>query len=149
MSEDLRSLVKEYHTFYEVSPYYVLVEERHGSASRTARSVQAGFDVEVYGVNTRNELAPPGSDPVYALGYSEVRKIAEEISHHKGDSCSLEVIPSRSTAVLDSRDHTRVEAMILIRISHLGDLEQPAGPPEQGALEEVENRLRALGIARR
>ena len=33
MSDNLRSLIKEHHAFYEVLPYYLLLEERHGSSS--------------------------------------------------------------------------------------------------------------------
>jgi hypothetical protein len=31
MSDNLRSRIKEHHAFYEVLPYYVLLEESHGS----------------------------------------------------------------------------------------------------------------------
>jgi hypothetical protein len=72
MSDNLRSLIKEHHAFYEVLPYYVLLEERHGSFSAVTRSVQAGFDVDIYGVSIKKELTLPGLDPAYALGYSEL-----------------------------------------------------------------------------
>jgi hypothetical protein len=105
--------------------------------------------VEIHAVNAKNQLAPPGSDPDYARGCSELKKAAESLSPEIRSSCCVEVISFPSTAVLDSRDHTRVEALILIRISHFGDLEESAGTPEQRALEEVEMRLKALGIPRR
>jgi hypothetical protein len=50
MSDNFHSLIKEHHAFYEVVPYYLLFEERHGSSSARTRRVQAGFDVEIYGV---------------------------------------------------------------------------------------------------
>ena len=78
MSYNLRSLIKDYHAFYEVLPYYLLLEERHGSSSAVTRRVQAGFDVEIYGVNIKDEFMVPGSDPHYALGYAQLQKIAEE-----------------------------------------------------------------------
>lgn len=148
MSDNLRSLIKEHHTFYEVLPYYVLLEERHGSPSAVTRKVQAGFDVEIYGVNIRDELVMPGPDPHYALGYAQLQKIVEAVSHGVDHSCSLETIPFPSTFVLDSRNRT-VEAMIRIRISHWRGLDQPAALPEQHALEEIENQLHGLGITRR
>ena len=148
MSKDIRSLVKEYQTFYEVSPYYLLAKEGHGSSAAATRRGHAGYDVDIYGVNPRNEMAPPGPDPDYALGCCEFYAVAEELSSGHGNSCSVEVIASSSTAVIDTRDHARVEAMIRIRIAHLGNSE-PAGLPEQCALEELEKQLKALGIARR
>jgi hypothetical protein len=148
MSDSFHSLAKEHHAFYEVLPYYVLLEARHGSSPVVTRRVQAGFDVEIYGVNIKDELVVPGPDPHYALGYARLQKIVETVSHRVDHSCSLEVIPFHSTFVLDSRNQT-VEAMIRVRISHWRGLDQPAGPAEQHALEEVENRLRDLGVARR
>ena len=149
MSKDLNLLVKRYHAFYEVSPYYLMVEDGRGSAASSMKRVHAGFDVDVHGVNTKNQLAPPGPDPDYALGFSELKKTAEDVPPEIRSSCSLEVISFPSTVVLDSRDHARAEAMIRIRISHFGELEQSAGLPEQRALDEIETRLKALGIPRR
>lgn len=141
------SLVKEHHVFYEVLPYYVMFEARHGGLA--PRRIQAGFDVEIYGANIKGELALPGPDPVYALGYAELQKIAEKVSRDAGGSCSVEVISFPSAVVVDSRDHAKVEAMFRIRISHSRGLDQPAGTAEQHALEEVEHQLRDLGVARR
>ena len=148
MSEDLSSLAAKHHAFYEVLPYYEMDDERQGGASVTTR-VQTGFEVDIYGLKTKNELAPPGPDSDYAPAYAEVKKIAEEVAHHSGGHCSVEVIPSPSSAFLDAQDHTRVEARIQICISHLGDSGEAAGLPEQRALEELENQLRTRGIRRR
>ncbi len=147
MSDNFRSLVKEHHAFYEVLPYYLLFEERHGSSPAVTRRVQAGFDVEIYGANIKDELVVPGPDPHYALGYAQLQKIVKNVSYDP--SCSLEVIPFPSTAILDSRNHAQVEGMLRIRISHWRGLDKPSGLPEQHALEEIENQLHGLGIMRR
>jgi hypothetical protein len=76
--------------FYEVSPYYVLLEERHGSCPGMSRRVHAGFDVEIYGANVRNELAVRGPDPVYGLGCAELQKVSDKVSSHTSGSCLLE-----------------------------------------------------------
>ena len=149
MSQDFRSLAQEHQAFYEVSPYYVLLDERPVGLPATTRSIHAGFNVDVYGVRTEdNEPAMPPAQE-YALGYAELQKLAERVSQHARDSCSLEVIPFSSTAIIDSRNHGQVEAMIRIRISHERGLNQPAGSPEKCALEEVERELNSLGIAHR
>jgi len=147
MSESFAWLVKQHHAFYEVSPYYIVLEERPvGLAARTRR-VQAGFDVDVYGARTEdNELAMPPPE-VYALGYTELEKISQKVSQHARDSCSLEVIPSPSDVFVDVRDHAKVEGMVRIRISHYRGLDQPAGLPEQQALEEIEKELKSVGFA--
>ena len=148
MSDNIIPLVKEHRAFYEVSPYYRVLEERHGLEA-TTRSLQGGFDIDIYGVNTRNELAFPGSDRHYALGCAELRKIAEEVSHHTSGSCVLEVIPFPSRIVFDNRNSDTVEGMIRIRISHRRGLDQPSGLAEERALEEVENQLQGMGVTRR
>ena len=90
---------------------------------------------------------PPPQE--YALGYAELQKLAQKVSQHASDSCSLEVIPFSSTAIIDSRARGQVEAMIRVQISHGRGLNQPAGLPEKRALEEVERELKSLGIAHR
>jgi hypothetical protein len=148
MSDMIVPLVKEHHASYEVSPYYRMLEERHGPEA-TVRSVQGGFDVDIFGVNTRNELAFPGSDRDYALGCAGLRKIAEEVSVHTSGSCVLEVIPFSSRIVFDNRNSDAVEGMIRIRISHRRGIDQPSGLVEEHALEELENQLQGMGITRR
>lgn len=149
MSDNIRSLVKEHQAFYEVAPYYVLLEERHGNLPPTTRRIQAGFDIDIYGVETdKNKLELPQPDE-YELGYEELKKMAEEVSHHISESCSLEVIPFPSEFVIDVRHHGNVEATLRLRISHCRGLDQPAGLPEQQALAEVEKQLHSMGLARR
>ena len=95
-----------------------------------------------------NKLAMPRADE-YALGYAVLKRLTEEVSQHTTDSCSLAVSQFPSTAVIDSRHRGQVEAMIRITISHFRGLDQPAGLPEQRALEEVERELKSLGIVHR
>jgi hypothetical protein len=148
MSDNIIPLVKEHRAFYEVSPYYRVLEERHGPEA-TTRTLKGGFDVDIYGVNTRNNLAFPGSDRHYALGCAQLQRIAQEVSRHASDSCVLEVTPFPSRIVFDNRNRGTVEGMIRIRISHLRGLDQPAGLPEEHALEEVESQLQGIGVTRR
>ena len=147
MLEGFRELVKKYRAFYEVLPYYVVIEEGHGSPRMTRHTIKAGFDVDVHGISDKNELRlPPPAE--YAKGYAGLKEIADAVSHHAGES-SIEVIPFPSTIFLEPREHFPPEAVIRIRISHWRGLDQPAGPSEQNALEAVENQLKNLGIRRR
>jgi len=147
MFEKLLGLVKRYRAFYEVLPYYVVIEEGHGSPKMTRRTIKAGFDVDVHGISDKEEMKlPPPAE--YAYGYAGLKEIADAVSHHAGES-SIEVIPFPSTIFLEPREHFPPEAVIRIRISHCRGIDQPAGPPEQNALEAVENELKSLGIRRR
>lgn len=147
MSGNLQQLITKYHAFYEVSPYNIVIEERHGLPGATRRIIQAGFDVDVRGLSDKSELElPPLAE--YALGYGELKRIADAVSHPPSE-CSIEVIPFPTTIFSDARRHFQSEAVLRIRISRCSGVDQHAGPPEQHMLEEVEKRLQSLGIARR
>src|SRR5579863_8884906 len=110
MSDNFPSLIKQYHAFYEVSPYYVELEDRPVGLPATTRRVQAGFNIDVYGIRTEDNesMMPPPHD--YALGYAELQKLAATVSQHTEGSCSLAVIPFPSTAIIDTRSNGMVEA---------------------------------------
>jgi len=133
--------------FYEVSPYNVVIEEGHGSRTATRRIIQAGFDVDVHGLSDKAELELPPPDE-YAFGYGEIKKIADSVSHQAGE-CSIEAIAFPSTVFSEAREQFRSGAVIRIRISHNRGIDQPAGLPEQHALEELEKQLHALGLTQR
>ena len=147
MSANLQQLVTKYRVFYEVLPYHVVIEEGHGSPTATRHMIQAGFDVDVHGLSNKDELElPPSGD--YALGYAWLKKIVDIVAQHASE-CSIEVIPFPSTVFSEARENFRSEAVIRIRISHCRGIDQPAGPAEQHALEEVEKHLQSLGVRRR
>ena len=147
MSGDVRELVKEHHAFYEVTPYNLVVPENPGKLPVKNRTIRAGFDVDIYGVNTNHDALLPGPD--YASGYAEVQRFAETISDHTTDSCSLEVISFPSKIVVGGSSHNQLQGMLRIRISHRRGPDQPAGPAEDQALKELETQLQQLGVARR
>lgn len=147
MSKDVRSLVKEHHAFYEVSPYYLVVKEKPGSLSAITRTIQAGFDVDIFGMNTNKEAMLPGPD--YVLGVAEAQRLAGEVARQATSSCALQVIGFPDRIAFAGPTRTDPEGMLRIRISHHRGLDQPFGLPEEQALRELENQLRQLGIARR
>ena len=149
MSDNITALAKEHHVFYEVLPYYIAVEERHGSLAPKIQKVQAGFDVDVYFMKIKDELDFPEADPDYVRGEVLLQEIAQKVSDHTSGSCFLEIISFPETTVFDTRQHNAAEGMFRIRISHRRGLDQPAGEPEEHALAEVENQLSGRGIRRR
>ena len=147
MAANLQPLIQKYHIFYEVLPYNIVIEEGHGSPTMTRRTIQAGFDVDVHGLSDKTELElPPANE--YGFAYAELKKIANSVSHHASE-CSIEAIPFPSTVFSEADEQFPSGAIIRIRISHSRGINQPAGLPEQRALEEVEKQLHSLGIARR
>jgi len=144
MSDIIQQLSTEHHAYYEVLPYYVVIEEGHGWPTANTHRVQAGFDIDIYGTRIDNEL--PLHSHKYALGYAELQKVAENTSHHPSTSCSIEVIPFLSTIFFDTRNHFQPQAMLRIRVSHWRGLDEPCGPAEEHALKEIEKQLQQLGL---
>lgn len=144
MSDVIRQLIQEHHAYYEVLPYYVVIEDRPGSSAANTRRIQAGFDIDIYGRRIENEL--PSHSPKYAQGYAELQKIAEETLHHPGASCSIEVIPFLSTIFFDIRNQLQPQAMLRIRVSRWGGVDEPSGPAEERALKAIEQQLHQLGL---
>lgn len=141
MSENIHELIEQHHAFYEVLPYYIVQEDRtHKATTR----IQAGFDIDVYGIKPSHEQHP-GRD--YVLGYVAVEKLVETILLNTGEACSVEVIPFPSTVFLDTRRQFQEQGMLRIRITHKHL--QPAGEPEERALQKIKERLRDLGLSQR
>jgi hypothetical protein len=147
MSHNIRELIVQYHAYYVVSPYYVLVEQKHGSPGTTKNRIQAGFNIDVYGLNDKADLSLPARE-AYSIAYAELNKIADTVSSHVS-GCLIEVTAFPSTVFLEARTSFRAQGDVLIQIAHAGDVDQPAGLPENQALEEIEKQLQALGISRR
>jgi len=146
MSESARQLIAKHHSFYEVVPYYVVIEEAHGRSVHTTRRSQVGFDVDIYGLKTSDDPGFPSSSVDYARAYSILQQIVDEIARNTGNSCSIELFGFGSTVFPDTRNGFHPEAMLRIRITHLGNLDQPIDVPEHNALEEIETQLLGLGI---
>ena len=144
MAENVSELIKEHHAFYQVTPYYVIVEDAHGRPAATRRRVHAGFDVDIYGVKASKELPPPD----YDMAIAGLQDIADTVAQHTDGSCSIQVIPFPLTVVLDTRDHLRAQATLRIRVSHCRGLDQASGTPEERALREIEDELKKLGVPR-
>ena len=149
MPDDIRSLIEKHHAFYEVSPYYVVLEERRLGRPATTSRIQAGFDIDIFGERTKDDTSWTPPPEKYELAYAALQRMVETVSQHATGSCSLTLIPSPSKVVLDFRDHGKMEATFRLRISHGRGLGQPAGLPEQRALEEVAQELKSMGFARR
>ena len=140
---EVRRVIEDHQAFYEVAPYYVLSEERPPGGHPTTWRIQAGFDVDVFGIV---KGPAPEPSPEYGLVYQALSRLAEAIRPHTTDGCSIEVIPLASTIILDPKLHFQQEATLRIRIAHSRGLDQPAGAAEERILRELQEQLRTLGI---
>lgn len=142
MSQNLSELFKKHSAYYEVQPYYVVVDQRqHGIESATTR-VQVGFDVDIYGVVTRHELGRPAD---YGAACRTLDDLALRIMRQVPE-CSVEVIPYDSSVFLDTSRHLEEHGMLCIRITHQSGMDQE-GATEERALNEVEKEMHNLGLS--
>jgi hypothetical protein len=140
---EVRRVIEGHQAFSEVAPYYVLFEERPPGGHPCSRRIQAGFDVDVFGIV---KGPAPEPSPEYELVYQALSRLAEAIRSHTSDGCSIEVIPLASRVILDPKLHFQQEATLRIRIPHSRGLDQPAGPAEERILQELQEQLRTLGV---
>src|SRR5215469_4239382 len=140
---EARRVIEDHQAFYEVAPYYVLFEERPAGGHPTSRRIQAGFDVDVFGVVKR---PAPEPSPDYELVYQALSRWAAAMRPDTTDGCSIEVISLASTVIFDPRLHFQEEATLRIRIAHSRGLDQPAGPAEERTLQKLQEELKILGV---
>lgn len=143
VSTPAQEVIERRHASYEVLPYCVIVEERPQGATPTVRRIQAGFDIDVYGMKNGDG---PGISPDYEVGHAALQSIAATILSHATDGLSVEVIPFTSTVFIDTRQQFEQKVMLRIRITHCRGLDQPAGSAEERALEEAVRELQQLGV---
>jgi len=144
MSENVSSVLKDHHAFYEARPYFVLLEMRSPTGQPATRKIHAGFDVDVYGTKKGRDLRPSVE---YAFVCAALQEVAGRVALHSTQFCTLEVISFGTSEVIDTKRHLEHDAMVRIRITHGRGLSQPAGAAEESALKEVESELERLGVS--
>ena len=143
MPENIRQILESHHCFLEISPYYVVTEDRPPGGAVSVRRVQAGFDLDIYGVKMSREPDPPAE---YWMVYNRLKEVADVVRRENNRASSIEVIPYGSTIVLDTKNHLQPMALMRIRVMHNGDIHESAGAAEQQALRSVEAQLEKLGV---
>jgi len=144
LSEDVRQVIESHHCYSEISPYYIVTEERRIGGPVSVRTVQAGFDLDICGVKMSSQPDPPAE---YWLVYNKLKDVVDAVRRENDQSCSIEVIPFGSTIVLDTGNHLQPMATLRIRVTYNGDVHEPAVAAEQQALKALEAQLSTLGIA--
>jgi hypothetical protein len=143
MPGDIHQILESHHCFLEISPYYVVAEDRPAGGPVSVRRVQAGFDLDIYGIKMSREPDPPAE---YWLVYNRLKEVADAVRRENNRASSIDVIPYGSTIVLDAKNHLQPMALMRIRIMHSGDIHEPAGAAEQQALRSIEAQLASLGV---
>jgi hypothetical protein len=141
-----RELFIRHHARYEVSQYMVVLDDRTVGAPPTQRRILAGFDLDVYASQTDHASAVSFHDVDLRKTLDDLCAACRETIAQAGESSTIEIIPFNSSLVLNVQSHFEPEALVRIRISPSGGLDQPAGRNEDKARADVEARLHALGV---
>jgi len=144
MSGNVRQVIEAHHCYFEVSPHYIVSEQRTVGGPVSVRRVHAGFDVDIYGVKMSREPDPPSE---YWFVYTKLKDVVDAVRHESDQSCSIEVIPYGATIVLDTKSHPQPMTLLRIRVRPKGNIDEPAGTAGQQALKALEAELSRLGIA--
>ena len=142
---DVHEVLQSHHVRCEIRPYYVVLDQRPAGAPPKEQKVQAGFDVDLYGVLENEKLTLYYSEEARRV-VKHFETVAQEIQSKVGNHCTIEVIPYADSMVLDTHQHFRPEVLLRIRISHDRGLDQPEGPAEEQALIAVREALLEVGV---
>ena len=142
---DVHGVLERHHVRYEVHPYYVMLERHPAGAPPVDQRVQAGFDVDLFGTVEGTQLPRFHSEEGHTVvQYFEA--VTREVQSTIGQQCTIEVIPSVESLVLDTHQHLQPEVMLRIRISHDRGLGQPKGSAEEQALTAIQDTLHKLDV---
>ena len=144
---DIQKLLEAFHPYYEVSPYYVVVDQHPIDGPRIEKKVQAGFDVGIYG-SLRSQQLPLFKSQSAHTFVDYLESAAREIESKAGNHCTVEIIPWAQSLTFDSQQ-LRPQGRLQIRIAHTRGLGHPQEPSEELALNEVRELLHQLGVRRR
>jgi hypothetical protein len=131
---------------YEVSPYFILLDERTFGAPPSQRKIHAGFDLDLYGrgLDHGSLLSPKHGELRETL--DALCAACHEVVDDAPENCRIEIIPFEATLVLNVKNHFEPEALVRIRITHSRGLGQPAGASEEKALADVRDSFDSLGL---
>jgi hypothetical protein len=145
MTNDTSELLGRTSIRHQVSPYYIFLDERPIHAPPIQRRVQRGFDVDLYGSPRNADLHR--DDELLRSTLEDLIALAERIVPQNTNSSEIEVIPVEDALIMNPSQHFKAEALLRIRITHGGALDQPAGPHEEEVVHTVVDKLELIRAA--
>ena len=131
---------------HQVSPYYIFLDEHPAGSQPIQRRVQRGFDVDLYGSPLDGDLHR--DDDLLRSTLEDLTAVAGQIVPPVANNSEIEVVPVEGTLIMNPSKGLKAEALLRIRISHSGALDQPAGAHEEELVHATIDKLEALQAAR-
>ena len=133
---DLQSLVAEHTIRYEIWTHYDIRPE--------GGKVMNGFDLELHGTHSRGQTRnTPGCEFCWTT-YGDLRKIADAVLPTVERPSAYEISPFDNS--LHSTGGRESEVVLTIQLKHRHEYFAPVDDCEEKCLQEMVDKLRALGI---
>jgi len=88
----IREVLEQHDTQYEVRPYYVVADHRPVGASPIVHRIEAGFDVDLYGVLEKEQF-PLFRGEGARIVVDHFKAVAQDFQSKAGGQCTIEFIP--------------------------------------------------------
>ena len=138
--DGLKELVGRHRVSWEVWPIYHI--------DRKGGKIQIGFELELSGTHHEPlELPKPGCAECVTV-YNDLRRIAQWILPKEDRLSRYEIGIFDSSIHYSARRKFRGEVSLVIRIMHKGKFDDPTDDCEVRCLNEMEQKLKALGAER-
>jgi hypothetical protein len=135
----LQSLVEKHTVYYEVSPEYMLVEDK---------PVKVGFELRLYGTHDHgSSRSTPGCERCVQT-FEDLRQIAAWIVPREKRASWYEVQPFDHALHLTPRHSLRPEVVLTLKILHREGFNDPIDECEERCLKEMQEKLSGLGVQR-
>lgn len=144
---EIQKLLEPFNPYYEVSPYYIVVDQHPVHGPRIERKVQAGFNVAIYG-SLANQRLPLFQSQAAHTFVNYLESAAKEIASEAGNHCTIEIVPWTQSLTFDSQQ-LRPQGRLQIRIAHARGLGQSQESSEEFALHAILKLVHELGVRRR
>src|SRR5690349_17628253 len=100
MTTPIQNLTKARRVFYEVSPYYVVDEERPVGRPVSMKRIQAGFDVNLYALGAETPLRLDVDNARFHSTLKELEQLASEVVPEHSESTNITIAPFEDSLVL-------------------------------------------------
>lgn len=136
----LRELVRQHKVCWEVWPEYHI--------DREGKKIQIGFELELAGTHHEPKEPPKPGCAECVKVYNDLKRIAQWIIPKEERKSRYEIGIFDSSIHFAAKRKFRREVALTIRILHKGKFDDPTDDCEIRCLNEMEQKLKALGAER-
>lgn len=135
----LRDLVAKHAVKFEVWPHYEL---------SGGQRVMVGFDLELCGTHDHGHARLSPGCPLCEQTYEDLKTLAQSILPAGDRATDYDILPFDHALHLSPRHPESAEVLLNVRVEHNEHYFSPVDDCEEGCLQQIIDKLEALGVAR-